>query len=112
MGRHPTRLNLSAQENAELSYHLKTTSDSRAVEIAGRDRSAVEQRKLFAEAIGYQGEDVLSFLGQIGARIRQRSGGKLKPVNRLKPSKKSGAGIPLRLIPLSHKAPPCVLQNP
>jgi DNA-binding NtrC family response regulator len=50
----------------------------------GRDASPTSRRRLFAEAIGYPGDDLLGYLGQIRYQIVERSEGKLKAVDRLK----------------------------
>ena len=61
------------------------------VRIGGLDRSkkAKEQRALFSLAIGYAGPNLLAWLAKIRKDITDGSGGRLKPVKRLKNSGKS-----------------------
>lgn len=61
------------------------------VRIGGLDRSeqAKEQRERFSFAIRYAGPDLLAWLAKIRKNIADGSGGKLKPVDRLKHSGKS-----------------------
>ncbi len=55
--------------------------------LAGTDRSAEEQRRLFAQAIGYIGPDLLGYLGKIRSDIVRTSNGALNAVDRLKKRK-------------------------
>lgn len=69
--------------------HFATQEDFTAfvvqlARLAGTDRSAAEQRRLFAEAIGYPGADLPGYLGRIRSDIVKASNGVIKPLDRLK----------------------------
>jgi len=69
--------------------HFATQEDFTAfvvqlARLAGTDRSAAEQRRLFAEAIGYPGVDLPGYLGRIRSDIVKASKGVIKPLDRLK----------------------------
>jgi hypothetical protein len=57
-------------------------------EVAGLDQGEDQKRKLFIQAIKYDGKNMPVWLAQVRHQIEERSDGKLTAINRLKSAKK------------------------